>query len=306
MRFQIHKVFFSKYLKFLFPSANREWKLRNRYIFSNRDRPIVPNRVNLCWCGESQGKVSPHENLGDYLSLVIVDYMLKNRGGVSLHSPISDTKSLYAIGSIIGWGYQDATIWGSGLLKKKNALRCLRQKLDIRAVRGPLTRNALQEYGIMCPEVYGDPAVLLSEFWKGDILPKKHKYSIILHHNSTLRKAISVDELERLGFHWIEIQTTDYKGFVNELISSEVVISSALHGIILSESYGIPTIWLKEDLGQDIKFMDWFLATNRNRVKYITDISQVDQKLVNELPNLQGMKDTLKDTFPYDLWESNL
>lgn len=163
--------------------------------------------------------------------------------GLELDQQTNKTSYLYAIGSIIGFGYQDAIIWGSGLLNSKNALRCLRQKLDIRAVRDPCTRNLLLRYGIDCPEIYRDPACLLSRYYYPK-MKKKYRYSLILHHNSALRKDEKVQAfIEKLGIHYIEILTTDYKYFVSEILSSEYIISSALHGIILSESYGIPTIF---------------------------------------------------------------
>ena len=66
------------YLKFLLPSAKKDWKNRNKYIFNDLMRPVLDEKVNLFWTGTYQGKITNHENLGDYLSLIIVDYLLKN------------------------------------------------------------------------------------------------------------------------------------------------------------------------------------------------------------------------------------
>lgn len=166
------------------------------------------------------------------MSLVVVEYMLKRRG-LDLNAQIDRTEYLYAIGSIIGFGLQDATIWGSGLLHKENAFRLVRSKLDIRAVRGPLTKEYLNKMGFNCPEIYGDPAVLIPIIYSCNA-EKRYSCSIVLHHSSGLREHI--DELKDMGLHYIEIKTTNYKHFIDEIAQSDMVISSALHGIILAEA----------------------------------------------------------------------
>lgn len=66
-----------------------------------------------------------------------------------MQTKIKDTKYLYEVGSIIGFGLQDATIWGSGLLREENVFRLVRSKIDIRAVSGPKTRECLLKVGGM-------------------------------------------------------------------------------------------------------------------------------------------------------------
>ena len=64
------------------------------------------------------------------------------------------------IGSILTDKYTDeqSIIWGAGMLKE----RTLKHKpKQVCAVRGPLTRDILLKSGIECPEVYGDPALLM-------------------------------------------------------------------------------------------------------------------------------------------------
>lgn len=115
------------YLKFLLPSAIKEWKNRNKYIFNDPMRPILTDKVNLFWTGTYHGKITNHENLGDYLSLIIVNHLLQDHN-LNLNNEAKQTYYLYAIGSIIGWGYQDAVIWGSGLLNKKKCFEMFETK----------------------------------------------------------------------------------------------------------------------------------------------------------------------------------
>ena len=105
-------------------------------------------------------------NLGDYLGLVVVNWMLE-RKGLSLDDYVEQKKHLLTIGSGAVKSYQNMTIWGSGV-ERQLPQRFRRwfqkswfRKLDIRAVRGPLSRNYLMKLGHKCPEVYGDPAILM-------------------------------------------------------------------------------------------------------------------------------------------------
>lgn len=289
------------YLRYIKPDLWREWNSRNRLIFGDEYRPIQKNRVNLFWTGTYKGQITDHENLGDYLSIIVVEHMLKKRG-LDLRSQIDKTEYLYAIGSIIGFGLQDAIIWGSGLLRKENAFRLVRSKLDIRAVRGPYTKEYLEKMGFKCPEIYGDPAVLMPTIYSSTE-EKKYSCSIVLHHASKLRKNIS--EIEDLGIHYIEIRTSDYKYFIDEIVRSDMVISSALHGIILAEAYGVPTVYLKEDeINQDLKFDDYYGGSGRVQYEYARAIDEALKiKPANRLPKLDDMCSALMETFPYDLWE---
>lgn len=303
----MHADFLSQlkgYIRYIKPDMRAEWKNRNKYIFQDHFRPIEENKVNLFWTGTYKGKITEHENLGDYLSTIVVGHMLNMRG-LDMNAIAKKTSCLYAIGSIIGFGLQDATIWGSGLLRRENAYRLVRSKLDIRAVRGPYTRKYLSDIigKNNCPEVYGDPAVLMPAIYTSK-KPKKYVCSIILHHSSKFRNRFP-DELKLKGIHYIEIMTTDYRHFIDEIVQSEIIISSALHGIILAESYAVPAIYLKDDeINQDLKFMDWYSATGRNNYLYVKSIDEALKiKRTNDLPCLDKMREALMAAFPYDLWD---
>src|SRR5690606_3481856 len=109
---------------------------------------------SMYWWHASKGV-----NFGDDLSHVIVERIL-NRP-VTYRSLKSDYKILLSAGSILHYARDNDVIWGSGF--RENPLSENRfHKLDVRAVRGPKTRNFLLQMGINCPEIYGDPAVLIA------------------------------------------------------------------------------------------------------------------------------------------------
>ena len=233
-------------------------------------------------------------NLGDQLSPIIVTNIVNSFDGVKLKKH----KNLLAIGSLIGSFNCDGVVWGSGILSD-DAIKVVNKrkryiKYDIRAVRGPETRNVLLKCGYKVPEVYGDPAILLKDIYCPNIEKKKYKISLICHLSNIEKSSC---------FHNIDIRTSDYKNFVDEVCSSEFIISSSLHGIILAETYGVPCIfWNNKMDKQFIKFKDWYYSTNRYDFKYGNSIDECIKKGPNDLPNLLSMRKNLLETFPKDIF----
>jgi pyruvyltransferase len=118
-------------------------------------------------------------NFGDTLSEKIVERIVGHRIATTFNKSLrADSKKikLLAIGSIIHMAEDNDVIWGSGVNGKhpnktdKNFYRF--SQLDVRAVRGPLTRQFLMDMGIKCPAVYGDPALLLPKLFPGPFQPR--------------------------------------------------------------------------------------------------------------------------------------
>lgn len=128
---------------------------RNKCALYYSQLRAAENRVNLNYCHAGLNKAGVGDdnaainNLGDELSPIIVEHLLAQKG-LSLASPVPKTRHLYAVGSILFFGYQDATVWGSGLLEAPSFVRRLTRgrllrKLDIRCVRGPRTRAIMKK-----------------------------------------------------------------------------------------------------------------------------------------------------------------
>ena len=230
------------------------------------------------------------------MSLPVYLYMLKQLG-LEEHRKLDKTKHLYAIGSILFWGRQDATIWGSGLLNypPEGTYRSKKFHLDIRAVRGPVTRDILLKEGFECPEVYGDPAVLMPLIYSPD-LAKKNKYNVI-KHKANFQKGDSD--------HQIPILCNDFRTVIDQIVSSELIISSSLHGIIVAESYGVPAIMLADNRTDFnyLKYDDYYYSTGRYQYPVARSVEEALKMTPAPLPDLAEMRNDLLDAFPVDLWE---
>jgi pyruvyltransferase len=132
--------------------------------------------------------------------------------------------------------------------------------MKVLAVRGPKTREKIK--GCEVPEVYGDPAILLPDFYKPNKL-SHHKVGFVPHY---------VDQLEMIkykklykDFFLIDVRQDALKT-IDEICSCDLIVSSSLHGIIVAEAYGIPAVWIKLSdklIGGNFKFNDYFLGSGR-------------------------------------------
>lgn len=283
------------------PYIIRRNSINARYL----DIPARKNRVNIFQYHPERHfgfKGNPY-NLGDSLGEVIVQFLLEQKG-IDMDAPVSKTKHLNCVGSNIFGSYQDATIWGSGAFPRyptKKQYFCQKlsgRKLDIRAVRGPLTREVLQKLGYNCPETYGDPAILMPMIYNPNIEKKYH--SLVIPQYFYEKKFRAAHPNERM----VSMNTNDYKHVIDEIVASEIVITSSLHGIILAEAYGVPAVFfrgLRKSI--DFKYHDWYCSTGRDDITLSDTYEEALETTPPPLPDLSGLVKGLLDTFPYDLWE---
>jgi pyruvyltransferase len=160
-----------------------------------------------------------------------------------------------AIGSILGAANSRAEVWGSGFIRADE--RVLEQPLAIHAVRGPMTRDSLRDQGIDCPEVYGDPALLLPRFFN-PLVQRKYSIGIIPHYVDKDHPWVE-RQRNAPGVRVIDIES-DIEEFVRAVLSCEVILSSSLHGLICADAYGLPATWIRLSNrldGGSFKFRDY-------------------------------------------------
>lgn len=109
--------------------------------------------------------------------------------------------------------------------------------------RGRLpTRSAVIASGGECPEIYGDAAALLPEVDVPNV-PETHKISINPH---LLQEAMFRAAIEKLGADRISpislrsVAFDEIEGVIGDIMNCEEIVSTSLHGVIVSHAYVIP------------------------------------------------------------------
>lgn len=236
------------------------------------------------------------ENYGDLLSKYLY-YKIK---GVKpkWYNPIRDPAKPHflAVGSVLNFANPQSIVWGSGVINSSHKL----SDSDYRAVRGPLTRKRILESGFNCPEIYGDPCLLLPEFYNPEI-EKKFELGIIPHF-CDLKIVKSL--IKNSSIKIIELLTNDIEKTTREILECHNIISSSLHGIIAAHAYGIPAVWVKFSnnlFGDGIKFKDYFASVRLNEYmgEFWTGQGGIEElkRICNKYPNLpeQDVIDELKN-----------
>ena len=199
-------------------------------------------------------------------------------------------QQLLALGSILHFARDGDIVWGSGLNGKIERAKHTFSHLDVRAVRGPLTRNFLRSKGIYCPTVYGDPALLMPLFFPElKVLPML-EYIVIPNKNE-------IDEFKK--YPNVVLPTQDCMTVVDKILKAKFVISGSLHGIVVAEAFGIPARLLKITSKEPIfKYQDYYWGTGRKKFKIAYSLEEA-LKLGGEAKPIIDLKKLL-ESFPYD------
>ena len=210
--------------------------------------------IKLYWWHE-------RKNVGDALNYDLAKFISKNMEVERV--PYSYKKDFFmAVGSVIQHANKNTTIWGSGLISD-TALPIFPPK-EILAVRGPLTRKLLLGAGLSCPEIYGDPALLTPSYINAKY-DTSFKLGIVPHFIDKQSDFFTKELPDWVRV--IDVETDDVEAFVNEISSCSLIVTSSLHGIILSDAYGIPSARISfsnKVVGGDFKFADYSATVGRN------------------------------------------
>jgi len=252
---------------------------------------LVSTCLSAIWAEEPvlyRWKPNGWDNFGDALSQPIIERILQ-RKVVCSHNP-NQTKVL-AVGSILHSARNGDTVWGSGIMTGWFPDHI--KTLDVRAVRGPLTRRILNRRGIVCPAVYGDPALLFGVLFP-EFEPTGERDYIVIPHASETHLFSSDPNFVSPREPWQQV--------VQKIVESKLVIASSLHGIIVAEAYGIPArLIMRANWAHMFKYKDYYHGTGRPNFTYATSVEEALEMGGEEPPIFDAQ--ALLDSFPVDLWE---
>lgn len=264
------------------------------FLFPKRPTDVLPHpHVDLYYWRPKNGTL----NFGDHLSKIIVNLILSTKG-FTLDDETPQNKRLFALGSILQFTTDGSVVWGSGWNGKAPAESFTTKRLDIRAVRGPLTADFLTKRGFDVPPVFGDPALLLPLVCQGRFKPNPirefaivpnlhdiHLPALLCHRNDIISPL--------LGWNTV----------VTQILEAKLILASSLHGLIIAEAFGIPARYVRFSETESLfKYEDYYQGTGRMTVDYVTSIDEGME--MGGAPPISPSYSPLPllNAFPWDVW----
>jgi hypothetical protein len=201
-------------------------------------------------------------NFGDWIGPLIYEWRTGRR---PLHYGAWHGRGgacLFTVGSILFTIKRPgcAVVWGSGVLNERFAFAAPKRIL---AVRGPLSRDRCEAQGYRCPDLFGDPGVVLPRILPGAAERDPGLIGIVPHFSH----ADAADRMfaEREGFRIVDVRRS-VQEVVADITACSATLSSSLHGLIVSHAYGVPSLWVEfgegdhASSGGRFKFHDYYLG----------------------------------------------
>lgn len=204
-------------------------------------------------------------------------------------------------------------VWGGGYVEFVERRRNVKlfRRLDVRACRGVHTLERLrQERAAKIADnvVLADSGLLVSRLIDAAHVKKKYELGIIPHvhdKHSTLLSNIKVKSTIV-----IDIQQSP-EAFIEQLLECKNIISSALHGLVAADAYGIPNIRmiLSDKIeGGDVKYNDYYSAFGLDSHKYIdltkrefaeSDLPDIKESYIIKPEQVKQLQEKLLAVFPF-------
>ena len=206
-------------------------------------------------------------NFGD----LITPYLLKRfcKSGEYVEWPRETTHpKIISCGSIMRLSNPKTIVYGSGI-------RDIDQDITpgiTKIVRGPLTRKRIIEVGGKCHPIYGDPGLLMPLIYSPSI-KKKYMLGIIPHVSQY--QQVSAMYGSQAYVTVIKLENENIEETIDWILSCKKIVSSSLHGLIISDAYNIPNKWIQfadTIRGDGTKFQDYFLSVKRADKDFIDAI----------------------------------
>lgn len=282
-------------------------QIRDLYLYVFRHAIVLNGYVDdHIWRGIR------HRNWGDDLNYYFLQE-LTGRPVVMYHNfklaKWFHLKNYLCIGTLldaVNYSNKQTVVWGAGVSGQDRDF-IIPHKMC--AVRGYKTIEFLKNRNYPFPTVVGDPALLLprfyepkfreerregrlrggeqSEGWRGEKELRKYRIGII-PHVIDLKHPV-VEEIRNDYPKILIIDLAHYEKWtdvIDQICSCNMILSSSLHGLIVSDAYGIPNCWI--ELSGKIpagyfKYQDYGTSVKRElarpfRIENLFDIELAQQQ----------------------------
>jgi len=266
-------------------------------VYWDGRRPALPGRL------DRRFPLGPRSrNFGDLLGPLVVAGVHRGdvpavRAGTRVGGGARGRR-LLTVGSILHYARDDDVVWGTGVNGKVPRSEHRFHRLDVRAVRGPLTRRVLADLGVDAPEVYGDPGLLVPV-----VLP----HLVEVARDKT-RGVTVVPHLSEVGRGPLPDGYLSPRAPLHDVLAgiarSERVVTSSLHGVVVADALGVPVQLVRPRRETLFKYEDYFAGTSRDLPPVYDDVGAALRAPVQAGDPVHAPP-ALLAAFPYDLFDDD-
>lgn len=211
------------------------------------------------WC-----RIPSRPNFGDALTPWLITRITGQYP--TFRRPDDPRPKYFVTGSVLDLAGPACSVWGAGIMNRDDTVS---PDATLWAVRGPRSRARALASGTDCPDVYGDPASLLPRFY-APAARRPRGVGLAAHFSDRARLIGSADLPP-----WIRLidMQNPIESVIDDLCSCELVVSSSLHGLIVSHAYGIAATWVELaplPSGDRTKFHDYLDSIGRPEATALT------------------------------------
>ena len=216
-------------------------------IYSWKANSLLPGKTRA-WPKRTAWR---HGNFGDLFNQDLAQYLF---GSDAINIPYGVVPRFLFVGSTIHFAGRRDIIAGAGLRSADSKINVDPQR--ILGLRGRLSSQRLVERFGRLPNLrfFGDPGLLASRVFSDLAKPRKQKTDLLLipHYQdlSTWEMVSSKD------FELISPDNKPHTVF-SKILESKAVITSSLHGLIFSQSAGVPAVLVPPKSQPDFKYRDY-------------------------------------------------
>lgn len=210
-------------------------------------------------------------------------------------------------------------VWGTGFMYEKGGFTPKRapelpelffRRANINAVRGILSKKRLEKIlkKSLNNAVVADPGLLADRLIEKTAVAKKYRLGIIPNH---IEKGMDVFKKIQIPNATIIDMEAEPLDCIKKIAQCEFVLSSALHGLIVADSFGIPNLRMiasNRIFGGNYKFNDYYSSHGMEthdvfdlRVKEFlpADFGLIEKNYRINPHSVEIMKNRLIACFPY-------